>query len=744
MKNLMSCTALASGLLCNFAFAQSDTQTASPATRDVITVTALRREQSPQDVSVALTVLGGDELIALGVDTLNGLENVSPSLEIESQFGGDQPSYSIRGVGFRDYATLNAPTVGIYVDDVAFPVPVMTQGVLFDVDRVEILRGPQGTLYGRNTTGGAIKVISARPTDEFRAGLVVEGGRFGRVDTEGFISGPVSETVRIRLSGASANGGAWQTNRETGEKIGDAEKYALRGLIEVDLSDTIEALINIHGFVDDSDGLGLQLFNPSVFGAPAHAGRRETSFGSSDEFATLAGFDAGQRPFRNNEGWGASLTLNAALGDVDVAYIGSFETLNRKEFNDWDALTIGAAGVFFQSSVDVMSHELRFSGDAANRLRWVGGLYYADEDLNEVYQSDFVASFGPGFAVTTPYKQDVRTLAAYLHTDFDVTDIITIVAGVRYEGEARRLRDLGTFATGFGALNFANGTVDGTLENRDLNSDNVSGKIGVNIKPAKDILLYASYSRGIKSGGFTAYNTLNPNALDPFTPEKLNAYEAGFKTQFADGAVTMNGAVFYYDYKDQQVQSAIFDAGTGAIVGRIVNAPESEIYGAELELTYRPSPWLTIGQSLGYKSGEFKTFTDLDTAATAAAATAVSIDRAGQDLGFPNLGYQGFIAAQMPVAQTWRLGGRIDYSYRGELALPLLGPAYLVEDYWLANAQLTFGPRDDRWEIALWGRNIFNADYDETRNFFIAPGGVADVAAPGLPATYGARLSVSY
>ncbi len=744
MKNLMSCTALASGLFYSSAFAQTETQTTLPVTRDVITVTALRRVQSPQDVSVALSVLSGAELIDLGVDTLNGLENFTPNLEIESQFGGGQPSYSIRGVGFRDYATLNAPTVGIYVDDVAFPVPVMTQGVLFDVERVEILRGPQGTLYGRNTTGGAIKVISARPTDEFHAGLVVEGGRFGRVDTEGFVSGPVSETVRIRLSGASAHGGGWQTNRETGEEIGDAEKYALRGLIEVDLSENIEALINLHGFMDDSDGLGLQLFNPSVFGPAAHTDRRETSFGSSDEFATLVGFDAWQHPFRNNEGWGASLTLNAALGDVDLTYIGSFETLNRKEFNDWDALTIGAAGVFFQSSVEVTSHELRISGETANQIRWVGGFYYSDEDLNEIYQSDFVASFGPGFAVTTPYKQDVRTLAAYLHTDFDITDRVTLVAGVRYEDEERRLRDLGTFATGFDTLNFANGTVDGTLENRDLNSDNVSGKIGVNIKPAKDILLYASYSRGIKSGGFTAYNTLNPRAVDPFTPEKLNAYEAGFKTQFADGVVTMNGAVYYYDYKDQQVQSAIFDAGTGAIVGRIVNAPESEIYGAELELTYRPAPWLTIGQSLGYKSGEFQSFTDLDTAATAAASTEILIDRAGQDLGFPNLGYKGFVAAQIPVAQTWRLGGRVDYSYRDELALPLLGSDYLVDDYWLTNAQLTFGPQNDRWEIALWGRNIFNTDFDETRNFFIAPGGVADVAAPGQPAIYGARLSIRH
>lgn len=749
MKNLAIFTALSSGLILyggvlNTAQAQT-TEPIEIASADSIIVTAQRRAQSLQDVGIALNAFTGAELITQGVSTVNGLENIAPSLEIESQFGSGQPSFSIRGVGFRDYATNNAPTVGIYVDDVPYPVPVMTQGVLFDVERVEVLRGPQGTLYGRNTTGGAIKVISKRPTKENAAGITVEGGRFGRIETEGFISGPVSDAIRVRLSGATAHGGAWQVNRETGEEIGDAEQYALRGLVEADLSQNVQALFNLHGFIDNSDGLGLQLFNDSAFGPLAHTGRRETSFGSSETFADLIGIDQGQHPFRDNEGWGTSLTLNADLGETKLTYIGAYEVLNRKEFNDFDALTAGAAGVYFESSVDVMSHELRAQGAAVNdRLRWVGGLLYSEEDLNEVYQSDFVASFGDGFAVSTPYRQDVRTMAVYLHTDYDLTDIVTLVGGIRYEDEERALRDLGTFSVGTGPLNFANGTVDGTREDRDLNADNVTGKFSIEVQPARHLLVYASYSRGVKSGGFTAYNTLNPNAVNPFQPEKLNAFETGFKSTFAQGAVTLNGAAFYYDYKDQQVQSAIFDPGTGAVVGRIVNAPKSEIYGAELELTWRTAEWLTIGQSLGYKEGEFTEFTDLDIAASSTAGEAVFIDRTGQALGFPNISYQGFIAAEHIIAGGWKTSARFDYSYRDDLELPLLGPIYRVDNYWLANAQIAIGPEDDRWELALWGRNIFNADYDETRNFFIASGGAADLAAPGQPATYGARVSLRY
>ncbi|PQA87482.1 TonB-dependent receptor [Hyphococcus luteus] len=714
---------------------------AQDAAKDEIIVTAQRREQSPQDVGVALNVFSGAELVAQGVDTVNRLENISPGLEIENQFGSGQPSFSIRGVGFRDYATNNAPTVGVYVDDVAYPIPVMTQGVLYDVERVEVLRGPQGTLYGRNTTGGAIKVISTMPTDDFAAGATLEGGRFGRVDAEAFVSGPVNENIRMRLSGATAQGGAWQVNRETGEKIGDVEQYALRGLVAADLAPDVEVLFNLHGFIDTSDGLGLQLFNDSLLdGSMAHTSR-QTSYGSSAAFETLTGIATNQHPFRNNEGWGTSLTLNAGLGDAQLTYIGAYEVLNRKEYNDFDALTVGGAGVYFESSADVMSHELRLSGET-NRLNWVGGLYYSQEDLNELYQSDFVASFGPGFAVSTPYRQKVRTMAAYIHGDYALTDLVSVIAGLRYEDETRKLRDLGTFSLGTGPLNFANGTVDGARENRDLNSDNLSGKIGVDITPAENVLLYAHFSRGVKSGGFTAYNTLNPNALTPFRPEKLNAFEIGFKTSFGD-IVQLNGAGFYYDYKDQQVQSAIFDDATGAIVGRIVNA-DSEIWGGELEAILAPAPWLTLGQSLGYKTGEFTSFTDLDTGATGASGMAVYVDRSGEDLGFPNVSYQGFIEAETPVAKGWSARARFDYAYRDTLSLPLLGPAYAVDDYWLANAQLAVGPDDGRWELAVWGRNIFNTDYDETRNFFIGPGGIADVAAPGMPATYGARVSVRY
>jgi outer membrane receptor protein involved in Fe transport len=182
-----------------------------------IVVTAQRRPEAAQNIGVALSVLSGDTLSERGVANINQLQFNTPSLEVVPAFGGGQPQFRLRGVGFEDYATNNTPTVGVYVDEVAYPVPVMTQGALFDIDRVEVLRGPQGTLYGRNTTGGAVNFITARPADHFGAGATAEYGSFGQLKVEGHGTAPLTDTLKFRISGITEQGGGFQHDRDTGE-----------------------------------------------------------------------------------------------------------------------------------------------------------------------------------------------------------------------------------------------------------------------------------------------------------------------------------------------------------------------------------------------------------------------------------------------------------------------------------------------------------------------------------------------
>jgi iron complex outermembrane receptor protein len=268
-----------------------------------VVVTAQRREQSAQDVGIALSVISGEQLAARGVTNVNQLQYQTPSLEVVPAFGGGQPQFRLRGVGFDDYATNNTPTVGVYVDEVAYPVPAATQGVLYDIDRVEVLRGPQGTLYGRNTTGGAINFITRRPTDQLSAGITAEYGRFDSAKVEGFVSGPISDTLKGRLSAVTEQGGAWQKNRVTGEKLGDADRSAVRGQLDWTPTDKVDVLLNAHYGQDKSDGQGLYLLN--VPGQVGDTRYNATGWGVSSTFAALAGVSPDAKPSRDNKSGGA-------------------------------------------------------------------------------------------------------------------------------------------------------------------------------------------------------------------------------------------------------------------------------------------------------------------------------------------------------------------------------------------------------------------------------------------------------
>ena len=694
-----------------------------------VIVTAQRREQSAQDVGVALSVLSGETLDARGVTNVNQLQFQTPSLEVIPAFGGGQPQFRLRGVGFDDYATNNTPTVGVYVDEVAYPVPAATQGVLFDIDRVEVLRGPQGTLYGRNTTGGAINFITRRPTDQLSAGIVGEYGRFGSAKVEGFISGPLSPTLKGRLSAVTEQGGAWQRNRTTGEKLGDADRTAVRGQLQWTPTDKVDVLLNAHYGRDKSDGQGLYLLN--VPGQTGDARYNATGWGRSAAFAALAGVTATEAPSRNNESGGGAITANIDLGFAKLTSISSYETLKRRELNDWDAKPTSESDTFWGSDVDIYSQELRLASKDTGPLNWVVGAYYSHQTLDETFLTDFTQSLG--FITDTGYRQKVESLSGFGQLEYAITPRLKAIVGARYEHEER---DLENFATKIGgAPLFTNG-------DRHTSLNEWSGKAGFEFQADDNVLLYANVSRGVKSGGFTVYNSPQSDQINAFQPEVVWAYEAGFKGDLAPN-LRLNGSAFYYDYRNQQVLAVVINPANGAI-GRITNAPKSEIFGAELELQWSPAPGLQITQNAGFKKGTYKEFDDVD-ANTAARDpvtglwSAQTIDRAGQRLNFPRLSYGG------SVSYTWAVGdfdvqAATDYSYR-DTATSFLGTEFTVDSFWLTNANLTIQPKDGPWSLGLWGRNIFNEKYDVTRNYFLAS---AKIGAAGRPATYGVRASYAF
>ena len=688
-----------------------------------IVVTAERRVARADKVPIALSVLDGATLAGRGVTNINQLQYQTPGLEAVPAFGGGQPQFRLRGVGFDDYAANNASPVGIYVDQVAKPFPVQTQGLLFDLARVEILRGPQGTLYGRNTTGGAINFLTARPTATFSAGVDADYGSFDLLRAEGFVSGPIGGGWRARLSAATEQGGGFQHDRASGRSLGDADRIGARGQLAY-TGGALDLLVEGQYGRDKSEATGLYLFAP-LGTTPADTDHRATGWGASAPFAALIGKRADSKPFRDNHT--ASISANATidLGAAKLTSITAWEHFRRREYNDWDATAQALAGTFFGSDARTFSQEFRLASAADTGTRWIVGGYFADERLRDHFDSDFQQSLG--FLALTSYRQRARTVAGFGQLDLPVDAKLTLTGGARIEHERRRLDDFTTTTQpliGLGVVG-ASGRQSFTQ---------LTGKLAANYQLDDRTLLYASASRGVKSGGFTAYNTLTPDQLAAFRPEILYAYEAGAKARTADGRLRISGAAFYYDYRQQQVQSAIYDPVYGA-VGKIVNAPRSHIYGVEGELTWRPAPGFEITQGLAWRKGKYDTFVDLDIAASTAAGAARSVNRAGQDQGFPHWSYNGAASYRLMLGGS-SLTTAVDYAYRGPLQPVLLGPRYRVDAYWLVNATLTFAPEAGQWTLGVYARNLTGTDYDLTRNFFL--GGI-DIAAPGRPRSFGVR-----
>jgi outer membrane receptor protein involved in Fe transport len=707
-----------------------------------VTVTAERHRETAQDVGIALTVITPETLQNHGVSTVNDLASLVPSFQATPQFGSGQPGFRLRGVGFDDYASNNSPTVGVYVDEIAFPVPAMTQGLLYDLDQVEVLRGPQGTLYGRNTTGGAVNFITAKPTDTFTGGGSFTIGRYDDARVDAYVSGPLSDSVRVRVAGTTEQGGAWQTNRENGQSLGDKDKGALRVITDIDVTDDVKVEWTLHGSDDQSEQQGLYLITPLATPKgiiPADTNHTLTSWGTSPSFASEIGISPDQKPFQDTQGWGSDVRLDWRLPFATLTDLASYEGLDRREYDNFDASSEGDADVYFASRAAVYSEELRLTSLDGAALKWTGGAYYSYEHLNEDYRSGFIDSLGVN--ANTPYSQSAKTESIYGQVSPKLTDQVSFDLGVRLEHEQRQLYNFNTFGI------LANGTVlDFTAANqaRSIQYTEPSGVARVNYQFDPDQLFYASASRGVKSGGFTAYNTTDATGIgtQPFQPEKLWAYEIGSKSELDNHRLELNLAGYYYDYTDQQVQSSIVDPVYGQI-GKIVNAPKSEILGAEAEITWRPIPPLTLTQSVGYSRGWYDQFDDVGGAIQNPVTklfTPIYVDRAGQSLTAPKVTYAGSAAYTVGLDQGYALETGFDYSYRGTY-FSHFGPIYNVALYWLVDAHVTVTRDNSPWSLTLWGRNIFNENYDITRNFFI---GGDNIAAAGEPATFGATVSVKF
>ncbi|MBB3174078.1 outer membrane receptor protein involved in Fe transport [Endobacter medicaginis] len=708
-----------------------------------ITVTSERRSQSAQSVGASISVISGKTLAARNVNNVFDLQYLTPSLQVTPQFGSGQPSFAIRGMGFNDYASNNAPTVGIYVDEVAYPVPFGTNGAMFDIARVEVLRGPQGTLYGRNTTAGAINYILNKPTSYWTGNLSAQYARFNSTKIDGFLSGPLGDKAQIRIAGQTQQGGAWQHSRDNSDRLGDVDRSGLRVMLDVEPTDTLKIELEGHGSHDRSDAVGLHLYAPltslvTYLGAgqpifPADTDRQITGWGTSPQFAKLIGIRPDAKPFSHIDTGGVSLRADQSLAFATLTDLVSYDYMQRQEYDNFDASSLAIADVFFNSRANVFANELRLTSHDSGRLKWVGGIYYANQYLADIYDSGFQSVYK--FDRTVQYSQKVNTISGFGQATYALTHRLSLTGGLRVEHE---VRDLNNFRAAY--ADSATQTAVTTLGHRSTDFTEPTGKIELQYTPFTHDMLYASVSRGVKSGGFTTYNSVSAQvSTAPFAPEKVWAYEIGNKADFPRQHLRLNVSAFYYDYHDEQIQSAVVNPLTG-LVGAIINAPRSHLYGGEMQADWSPIPHLLLTQSAGWATGQFDRFNSVVSAVREGGVfVGVYRDRKGDSLPSPKITLNGSASYTFDLGR-YDLTTGIDYSLRSTYR-SLFGKLYDVAGYTLFNANIALSPKNHRWMLAAFGQNILDKHYDVTRNYFVSGD---NIAQSGLPAVWGVRASVGF
>lgn len=737
-----------------------ETGASADAASGEIVVTAQKRSQGINDVPIAITALAGTTLSDGGIKSLDRLSAVTPGLNVSETSATGVPIYTIRGIGFSDYSTSASSTVGIYADEVALPYAVMSRGAFFDVGQVEVLKGPQGDLYGRNTTAGQINVNSASPTDHFAAGLSAEVNNFGETDVEGYVSGPLSDGLNARLAGKSTQGGAWQRSlTRPGDTLGDKNVLALRGSVEYKGTPGLDLFLSAHWIRDKSENLAPTAYDGALIGQPTlrlpidtsgPAGTPVDVFSTGDNRA--ADWSNGiYTPRRDNELAGFVAKASVDLGVASLTSVTGYDHFRRREANDWDGWAGNDSNNINVTSINVFSEELRLSSNGNGPLSWIVGGYYSRDTMHENYnyfmQDSFYALVLGIRTLDTRYEQTTRSLAGFGHVELKLGDGWRVLGGLRYTDEKRTWTGC-TYDSGDGSLGGFLGIPAGACGVFDdipgtpafgtpaVFSDTITTrramwKVGIDKKIGRN-LLYATVSNGFKSGGFSGVNSNLWSQLLPYKPETVTAYEVGAKLVLAHNSLRLNGSAFWYDYKDKQETNYI-NTFVGALV-QLTNVPRSRVRGVELDAQWKPVEQLSFDGSITYLDAKITRWPNAGV--NNGANLAVATDLAGARLA-NSPRWQGNAAITWTQPINERLNAFVTVAMNGRTGTSgrvlELDPATAVPGYALVDARIGVKQADEKWQLSLWVRNLGDRYYYTSA--FVGNG--VFVRSNGMPRTFG-------
>jgi iron complex outermembrane recepter protein len=714
------------------AAAAAAAETGAVASLEEVVVTATRREQSIQDVGLSITAFSQEQLRELGVTSTTDIVAMTPGLNYTvPNAESSQINFFLRGVGLNDFADASENPVAVYVDDVYHPAAGGLSFQLFDMDRVEVLRGPQGTLFGRNTTGGLVHFVTKRPKHEFDAYVDVTAARFRQIKFEGAIGGGLSERVAGRLSVATNKHDGYTKNRFVGAPdYNETNSKAVRGQLLFTPIDTVDVLVSGYYSKNDAAVGAWQHQSTKLGGATGDVslplGPTETTNSVDcnadhvlDANDARTGTDCFGYTDPDNDPWagdydrngrvfvktaGATVNLNWRFGGATLTSISAFQNVDRLQSEDTEASPAPLIQPTFAAKTETFTQELRLAG-GTKPVRWLGGLYYFHNDVKGHYLLDLT---NLGFVFfDANYTQKSKSWAGFGQIEYDLTPHLTLIAGARYANERKELdylnRDTSGFFTGVVGLptdvafDFSPRSV-GDLAKHDNNA--VNGRLGLDWKPNEDFLLYGAIARGTKSAGFnvgfldeTLLFASNTVATIPFGEEKLTSYELGFKSTWAGGRTRLNGAVFYYDYKD-------FQTFRFELLNQVIFNTDAKVKGGELEL--QTSPWqgwhFAVGLSvLDAKADNIPSPSGVLRTRKMVAAPDFS-GNAQVRYEWPAL--NGHISLQASAAMQKHIYFDIQNS-----------PISFEDGYTTTNLRAAYRPDSDKWELAAFVNNLTNQAY---------------------------------
>jgi len=803
--------------------ASAGTEKSSTGIADII-VTAQKRAQSVQDVPIAISAFAGDALKERAVADISSLSNISPNVTLDagSPFSGSSSVLSayVRGIGQSDFAANFDPGVGVYLDGVYLARTVGANLDLPDVQRIEVLKGPQGTLFGRNTIGGAISIVTRDPGDVLAFRGDIATGRFNRLDINASVDLPVSETLSLSLTGASRHRDGYLTRipypdsaryatdpesafrangTDRSDKEGGQSEWSLRGKLLWRPTDRLTVRVSGDYMRQDQQGTANKLIKTTsdmpttlaflyntCINTPAAAlagaglgalcGSRGTPLNPAQQLGGIGGVNVDADPnndrltyddrfltgsvdtsyatginFSKMKAWGLSANIDYELTDwLSVKSITGYRDLDWATGLDADGSPLQTLEFSFGLKNWQFSQEVQLVGQALDdKLKFVLGGYYFKE---RSHMNDFV-TFDQGIIqIDGPNYLDTKNYAFFGQIDYEISSLISVTLGGRYTNEKKTFNGGQTDLNGFfykvsGCTTYGDpcssllGFPDPSEplrffvpENQRQKFNNFSPKVGVQIHPSRDVMLYGSWSKGYKTGGWTTRLSAPLDYAPTFNPEEAETFEVGIKSDLFDRHLQLNAAAFTTKYSDIQLN---FQLG---ISPTIQNAGDARIKGFELEAVLAPVPGLTINSSVGYTDAKY---TDVLPGAVVATNTL----QAGV-----------FVGAPLPKAPKWKFNISPRYEYRlgNGGALVALVDYTRTSSLWndtertfllkrpavdSLSASLTYREPDKRWSLTVGGTNLTNDRYVVSGN----------LQAAGLifgtynrPAEWYARLGVEF